>query len=142
MPVPFKDKNGGTIQIRTDNAPHNLTSIPEQVKALQEMTTVSPLRQLRRLLFVWLRIFVYESKRGKGEKVNISIPLAIPLVGTMFAREISWQQAVQLVTSRELAEDPTLLKTYLESCMGLELMRVEDEKPERGTKELVVIGLD
>ena len=32
--------------------------------------------------------------------------------------------------------------SYLESCMGLELVRVEQNNPDRDYNELVVVGLD
>lgn len=95
---------------------------------------------LRRLLFVWLRIYVNSSKRGKQERVNLAIPVPIPLVGAFFPGRVDFTQALKAVNLAH--EDPQSAGPFLESCMALELIRVETDYAERDKRELVVIGLD
>ncbi len=76
---------------------------------------------VRRLLFCWLRIYVCEEKAGrKASVVNLRLPIPLPLVATLFGDHLG----------RERGRDE----------MGLELIRVEEEKGSK--RELVVIGLD
>ena len=85
---------------------------------------------------------VRSTKRGKVERVTVAIPIPIPLVGIMFPGRLNWNQALQVAA---LADDPERAQDvgqYLESCMGLELVRVEQDHPERQHHELVVVGLD
>ncbi len=137
QPIPYTRSN---VEIVQETPRHErIIHIGSQVKELQEMSTISPGSTLRRLLFVWLRIYVNETKRGKSEKVNIKIPLPIPLIGATFARQLSFQKAAQLAAAAQRGEDVSEL---LDSTMGFEFVRVEDDHSERGKNTLVVIGLD
>ena len=139
FPVPYP----GDARAIIENSPSTqIANLPEQIQQLQAATAASPIRSLRRLLFVWLRIYVNESKRGKGTKVNLAIPLPIPLIGALFSRHLAWNQAARVATLAQDEADYAEIEALLESCMGLELIRVEEDKAERGKKTTVVIGLD
>ena len=131
------DRGGATVAPPT--AAGALLAHVEQVRSA---TAATPAKTFRRLLFFWFRVYVRSNKRGKAERVNVAIPIPIPLLGLLFPGKLSWNQALQVAT---LADDPETLPeigTYLESCMGLELVRVEQDNPDREHYELVVVGLD
>lgn len=121
-----------------DRAP----AIVDEVRALREMTAADASRYARRLLFLWFRVFVLEQKEGrKEERVNVRIPIPLPLIGLLFPRSIGWQQALAAIAAARDAQQPALaMRTYLDSVMALELVRVEEERP--GKREVVVVGLD
>jgi hypothetical protein len=72
----------------------------------------------RRALFSWLRIFVHNP--GDGERVNLRIPIPIPLVGLLLPSQPPVNQALRL-----------------RNMMAIEFIRVEEDDG-----ELVIIGLD
>ena len=141
--VPFAQKARGLDQAGATVAPtRGAGALLAQVEQVRASTGASPAKSLRRLVFFWLRVYVRSTKRGKVERVNVAIPIPIPLVGAMFPGRLNWNQALQVAT---LADDPDHapeIGQYLESCMGLELVRVEQDHPERQYHELVVVGLD
>ncbi len=116
-------------------------AIPDQVRAVQEMTTIDLSRWVRRFLFLWFRVFVYERKdSGKEQRVDVRIPIPIPLVGVLFPRMIGWRHALAALAAGRDARDAQGMRTYLDSVMGFEFVRVEEQKP--GKYELVVVGFD
>lgn len=137
QPIPYTRPNVEIVQ----EMPHaeRIIHLGDQVQALQSMSTISIGSALRRLLFVWLRIYVNETRRGKSEKVNIKIPLPIPLLGAAFARQLSFHKAAQLASAARRGDD---VSEQLDSAMGFEFIRVQEGNPERGKSTLVVIGLD
>ncbi len=137
QPIPY---TRGKIEI-VDAEPRaeKIINLGDQVKELQTLSTIPVGSSIRRLLFVWLRIYVNEKKRGKSEKVNIKIPLPIPIIGAMFQRQLSFQKAAKLAAQARRGEDVSEL---LDSTMGFEFVRVEDDHSERDKSTLVVIGLD
>jgi len=141
--VPFAQKVRAIDQAGAASAPGRGTgALLAQVEQVRASTEATPAKSLRRLLFFWLRVYVRSTKRGKVERVNVAIPIPIPLVGILFPGRLNWNQALQVAT---LADDPEHARDigeYLESCMGLELVRVEQDHPERQHYELVVVGLD
>ena len=142
LPVPYKESTVRAVEIVNDAPPtHSIENMQEQVKQIQDVTATRPTALMRRLVFVWLRIYVDETKRGQSTKVNLAIPLPIPLIGALLKRQLSWNQAAQVV---DLAQDDAAnyqaIESLIESCMGLELIRVEEEKTNK--KTTVVIGLD
>lgn len=138
QPVPYQN-TPRTIEIVQDvAASERVIHLADEVKQLQKMSTVSAGRTLRRLFFIWFRVYVDEVRHGKHQKVNVKIPLPIPLVGTVFARQLSFQSAAKLTVQARHGED---ISDYLDSVMGLELVRV-DESNERGKSQLVVVGFD
>jgi hypothetical protein len=141
QPVPYRQPKSNAVEIVQD-APDDarIIHLGAEAKQIQEMSTASPFRSLRRWLFVWLRIYVNETKYGKSQKVDISIPLPIPLLGASFARKLSFQKAARLAHQARRGE--INLDEAIESTMGLEIVRVHEEQPERGKSQLVVIGLD
>ncbi|SRR5581483_6384004 len=140
QPVPYSREGSRKIEIVQD-APSTgrVIDIGTQVHALQRMSTIPIGTALRRMLFVWFRIYVHETKYGKHEKVNVKIPLPIPLLGATFARQMSFQKAAQVAAQLQRGQDPS---DALESAMGFEFIRVEDDHSERNKRSLVVIGLD
>lgn len=143
LPVPYaKEKEPKVIRIADARPTRTVNNVQQDAKTLQEMSTASNGRTVRRLLFVWLRIFSYETKWGKAQKVNVGIPIPIPLIGALFGRQISWEQATHLAADPDVANDPEFYDAYLSSCMSLEFVRFQEYHPERGKKQLVVIGFD
>lgn len=141
QPVPFKPSRTEPIQIITD-APRSdrIIDISTDARQVQEMSAGSDFRFFRRLFFVWFRVYVNETKHGKSEKVNVSIPIPIPFIGAAFARQLSLQKSARL--ANEVRRGEIGLEEALESTMGFELVRVHESHPERGKSQLVVVGLD
>lgn len=117
-------------------------AVADEVRAIRDMTSIDLSRFSRRLLFLWFRVFVLEEKEGrKTSRVDVRIPIPIPLVGALFPRSIAWRHALGAIAAARAADQPTdALRTYLGSVMGFELVRVEEEK--HGKRELVVVGFD
>lgn len=112
-----------------------------QVQRVQRATARPLTTTLRRSLFFWFRIYVHESGRDSEERVNIRIPVPLPLVGALFRRRLTRDQALKLVTFvQEAAQSAREVGPYVESCMALEFLRVEEDK--HGKRSVVVIGLD
>ena len=106
-----------------------------QVDTVRSMAKAAPVKIGRRALFSWLRIFVHNP--GDGERVNLRIPIPIPLVGLLLPSQPPMNQALRLRNMMVESDDPaTTLETYLDSLMAVEFIRVEDDG------ELVIIGLD
>lgn len=141
QPVPYRQNTAREVEvIQTEPGSQRIINIGEEAKQIQQLSTIPPMRVLRRWIFVWLRVYVNETKHGKSEKVNISIPLPIPLLGATFARQLSFRRAARLANQARRGEID--LDEAIESTMGLEIVRVHEENPERGRSELVVVGLD
>jgi len=114
-----------------------------EIDAIRSIAAQPPTRVVRRFLFVWFRVFVHERKRsGKQERVNVRIPIPIPLVGAFLAPGLSRQRALQALAIAQDADDPAeAVSDYLDSVMGFELVRVEESKgPDH--RSLVVVGFD
>lgn len=142
QPIPYARDNSRTIEIIQDGPrTTRVIDIAEEAKQLQEMSTVSPVRAFRRLFFVWFRVYVRETKHGKSERVNVRIPLPIPLIGAAFARQLSYQKAARIAAQAQRGQTIDL-DELLDSEMGFEFVRVQEDHPERGKSELVVVGLD
>ena len=106
-----------------------------QVDTVRAMAKAAPVKIGRRALFSWLRIFVHNP--GDGERVNLRIPIPIPLVGLLLPSQPPMNQALRLRNMMVESDDPAkTLETYLDSLMAVEFIRVEDDG------ELVIIGLD
>ncbi len=131
QPAKIQTSNQEVIKLK-DAAPLNLQS---EVQQIQYLSTAPAGKSLRRLLFMWLRIYVHD--RADNTRVNLHIPLPIPLLGTLFSRQLSAQRALglrnELVNSPRPAE---AMESYLQSLMGFEFIRVDDDQT------TVVIGLD
>ncbi len=141
QPIPYRQPHARPIEIvESASRSDRIIDIATDAKQVQELSTVTPLRTLRRLIFIWLRVYVNETKHGKSQKVNVAIPLPIPLIGAAFARQLSFQKAARLANQARRGE--INLDEALESTMGLEIVRVQEEQPERGKSQLVVVGLD
>jgi len=135
--IPYTNK---VIEI-VDDTPRNdrIINLSDQVKELQNLSTVPVGTWFRRWAFIWLRVYVHESKRGKHERVNIKIPLPIPIIGAAFSRQLSFQKAAKLAAQARRGED---ISDSLDSVMGFEFVRVEDNHPDRDKNTLVVVGFD
>ena len=106
-----------------------------QVETVQSLAKAPPAKIGRRALFSWLRIFV-DDRKG-GERVNLRIPLPIPLVGLLLPQQPPVNQALRLRNLMMESDDPAkTLEMYLDSLMAFEFIRVNDGD------ELVIIGLD
>ncbi len=116
-----------------------------EVEQMRAMLARPRVTGLRRLAFIWFRIYSRELYAdGRRERVNIRIP--IPLIGGLLPRRPTTHQALDAM--RAIAEagpdaDPIIaLGEYMDSTMALELIRSDESKPARGKRELVVIGFD
>ena len=94
----------------------------------------------RRVLFIWFRIYKYESRSiEKSSVLDLRIPIPVPLVGALFRQGLSWSQAFRFIEqSRRPQGVPP--ERFLESCMPLEFLRLYEGK--NGKEELLVIGFD
>ncbi|GJM41708.1 MAG: hypothetical protein DHS20C20_19900 [Ardenticatenaceae bacterium] len=106
-----------------------------QVETVRSLAKAAPVKIGRRALFSWLRIFVHHP--GDGERVNLRIPIPIPLVGLLLPSQPPINQALRLRNRMAESDNPAkTLETYMDSLMAVEFVRVEDDD------ELVIIGLD
>lgn len=123
-------------------AADQVPAIVGEVRALQDLTAIEPSRFVRRLLFLWFRVFVRSRRDGRREeRVDIRIPIPLPLVGALFPRSVGWRHALAAISAARESADPTAtMRAHLESVMAVELVRVENER--RDKHELVVIGFD
>lgn len=115
-----------------------------QVREIRALSGQPAGTLMRRLLFLWLRVFVHETKaNGKVERVNLRLPIPVPLVGALLRRSMPSAQALRAaVVATESEDGRAALGRYLESWMGFELIRVESHDAATRKSELVVIGLD
>ncbi len=125
--------------VRRDRSAAGMRSDVDHIRAIAEQPAS---RALRRFVFVWFRVFVLDIKGPKREKVNVRIPIPLPIVGALFPHRLTRQKALAALAVAESSEDPaTAVADYLDSVMGFEFVRVEDRKgPDR--RELVVVGFD
>lgn len=118
------------------------TPLAERIRAVQELSSAPTQRSLRRMLFVWLRIYVWEERRsGETSRVNVRLPIPIPLIGSLMGRRISSSRALALLADVE--RDPgsaAAAQGIADSVMGFEFIRVVEEK--NGKREVVVVGFD
>lgn len=140
QPVPYHQDTREIDVIPDTPSSSRIINLGAEAKQIQELSTVPAMRTLRRWLFVWFRVYVNETKHGKSQKVNVAIPLPIPIIGATFARQLSFQRAARLANQARRGEID--LDEAIESTMGLEIVRVHEEQPERGKSQLVVVGLD
>jgi hypothetical protein len=117
-------------------------AVADEVHRIQVMTSPGPSRLLRRVLFLWFRVYVRSTREGrKEERVDVRIPIPLPIVGLIFPWRVGWKHALAAVGAAHAGDDAVKsLRTHLESVMALEIVRVENERP--GKYELVVIGFD
>ncbi len=115
-----------------------------QVREIRALSGQPAGTLMRRLLFMWLRVFVHETKaNGKVERVNLRLPVPVPLVGALLRRSLPSAQALRAAAVATESDDGrAALGRYLESWMGFELIRVESHDAASHKSELVVIGLD
>lgn len=137
----------GTARADAALAPASTAELAPQVKHLREVFVRPPSTQMRRLFFLWFRVWVRETKKGKVDRVNVRIPIPIPLIGLLFPRRMSQKQAFDALEAarrdaREGADPMSTLGSYADSAMAFELVRVHEEHPERDHYEQVVIGFD
>jgi hypothetical protein len=124
---------------RRDRSVAELRSDVDHIRAI---AAAPPSRVVRRFMFLWFRVFVSEKKHGKAERVNVRIPIPIPLIGGLFPPGLSRAKALRALAIAESADDPaTAMSDYLDSVMGFELVRVDERKGE-DHRSLVVVGFD
>lgn len=124
------------------STPRSVAELGSAVETVRALAAVPPARIARRFLFLWFRVFVRESKRSKVERVNVRIPIPIPIVGALMPLRLSRARALNAVALVGSSDDPASeLGDYLESVMGFELVRVDERKGE-DHRSLVVVGFD
>ncbi len=108
---------------------------PAEIRQIQVITEAPKSKVMRRALLFWLRIYVHD--RSDNTRVNLHIPIPIPLLGTLMSRHLSPSRALMLHNLLQESANPTeTMREYLESAMAIEFIRVEDEDT------TVVIGFD
>lgn len=132
----------GSRVIEVVRPTRSVTEMHREVDSVRAIAEQPPTRQARRILFMWFRVFVHEQKRGKSNRVNVRIPIPIPIVGAFFAPGLSRQRALKALAIAENADDPAeAISDYLDSVMGFEFVRVDESKgPDH--RSLVVVGFD
>ena len=119
-----------------------VAELRHEVESVRALASPPPSRVVRRFVFLWFRVFVHETKHGKTERVNVKIPIPIPLVGALLWPGLSRAKALKAVALAQSSDDPaTAVSDYLDSVMGFELVRV-DERKSSDHHSLVVVGFD
>ena len=125
--------------VRRDRSIEGLASAVETVRS---MATTPITRIVRRFVFVWLRVYVRETKNAKVERVNVRIPIPIPLVGGLLPPGLSRQKALHALALASASDDAAeTIADYLDSVMAFEFVRVEEHKG-ADRHNLVVVGID
>ena len=120
----------------------SVASLREAVDDVRALAQQPATKQLRRFVFVWFRVFVLSVKNSKRERVDVRIPIPLPIIGGLFPLSLSRQKALKALALAESSDDPAgAVSDYLDSVMGLEFVRV-DERKGAEKRELVVIGFD
>jgi len=137
LPVP-----AATRPVEVIRRDRSVEAIASAVESVRSIAATPPSRILRRFAFVWLRVYVRETKRGKVERVNLKIPIPLPLIGGLFPPGLSRTKALRALAIAQASDDAAgALSDYLDSVMAFEFVRVEDRKgPDNHS--LVVIGFD
>lgn len=130
------------LATRTQSIPLLGTDAPlrQQITEVQTISTQSQSTTWRRAFLVWLRIYQYEKQEGRKAKVlDLRIPIPLPVLGLLFPRNLSWDQALR-VLKHIRAQDNHLVEPALEGSMAIEFLRIEEEKAHK--QEILVIGID
>lgn len=136
LPVPVAS---GVVEIvRRDRS---AAALRDDVDHIRAIAGASPSRFLRRVLFMWFRIFVRETRHGKSQRVSVRIPIPTPVVGIFFPAGLPRIKALAALAAVESADDPAgAVSDYLDSIMGFEFVRVDERKGDH--HQLVVVGFD
>jgi hypothetical protein len=115
-----------------------------QVQQLRVFTAVAPSTAFRRILFMWLRVYALEHKAsGKQSRVNVRVPIPLPLVGLLLPWRMSKKQALALLNMMyDSTNGAALAERALASHMPFEIVHVEESNPKTGAWEYVVVGLE
>jgi len=116
-------------------------SLADEILRIRQATAAPAATSLRRLLFVWFRVYVREVRRGKVELTNVRIPIPIPLVGLLLPRRIDALRAARLLDAMHRPAGGGI-EAELGSSMAFEFVRHVADDPERDKTELVVVGFD
>ena len=120
----------------------SVSRMREDLDQIRAIAAAPPARVLRRFVFLWFRVYVNEKKHGKVERVNVRIPIPVPLIGGLFPPNLSRAKALRALAIAESADDPaSAVSDYLDSVMGFELVRVDERKSDEH-RSLVVVGFD
>jgi len=136
-PAPVKSR--AIDVVRQDRS---VETMARDIENIRRIAAAPPSRVLRRFAFMWFRVFVRETKWGKTERVNVRIPIPIPIIGGLFPPGLSRAKALRALAIAQQADDPTsAVSDYLDSTMGFEFVRVEERKS-ADHHSLVVVGFD
>ncbi len=120
----------------------SVTAMRDEIESVRAIAAQPASKWFRRVIFMWFRVYVHEEKHGKHERVNVRIPIPIPIVGALFPMGLSRQKALKAIAVIEESDEPTqAVSEYLDSVMGFEFVRVEEHKSP-DNKSLVVVGFD
>lgn len=137
LPAPIAARVVEVVQDR-----RSVAGLRSDVDNIRAIAAAPPTRFLRRVAFMWFRVFVHEVKHGKVERVNVRIPIPIPLVGVFLAPGLSRAKALAALALAESSDEPAqAVSDYLDSVMGFEFVRVDERKGD-DNHQLVVVGFD
>ena len=120
----------------------SVETMARDIENIRRLAAAPPSRVLRRFAFMWFRVFVRETKWGKTERVNVRIPIPIPIIGGLFPPGLSRAKALRALALAQQSDDPaSAVSDYLDSTMGFEFVRVEERKS-ADRHSLVVVGFD
>jgi len=136
-PAPIKPR--AIDVVRQDRS---VETMARDIENIRRLAAAPPSRVLRRFAFMWFRVFVRETKWGKTERVNVRIPIPIPIIGGLFPPGLSRAKALRALALAQQSDDPaSAVSDYLDSTMGFEFVRVEERKS-ADHHSLVVVGFD
>jgi hypothetical protein len=115
--------------------------LARQIQTIQATSQQPQSAVWRRALLIWLRIYQWEKIEGsKARRLDLRIPIPLPIIGIFFRRRLTWDQALQALCALRRAPDAEMIEPYLDARMAVEVLRIEEEKGQK--QELLVIGLD
>lgn len=136
LPVPV-----ATRVVEVVRSEHSVAGLRSDIDHIRAIAAAPPSRFLRRFAFVWFRVFVHETKHGKSQRVNVRIPIPIPLIGAFLPAGLPRSKALTALALAETSDTPAeAVGDYLDSVMGFEFVRVDERKGDR--RQLVVVGFD
>ena len=136
-PAPIKPR-----AIDVGRQDRSVETMARDIENIRRLAAAPPSRVLRRFAFMWFRVFVRETKWGKTERVNVRIPIPIPIIGGLFPPGLSRAKALRALALAQQSDDPaSAVSDYLDSTMGFEFVRVEERKS-ADHHSLVVVGFD
>jgi len=140
LPAPAV-RNPATLY-ELDSEPADGDAFAQQIQAIQSVSERPRATTWRRAFLLWLRIYQWEKIKdgSKAKRLDLRIPIPVPILGVFLRRRLTWEQALHLLHALRRSSATEMFEPYLDGCMALEVLRIEEEKNDK--QELLVIGLD